>query len=184
MEDSKIIDLFWARDETAIQQIDSQYGKKLHTLAFRILNNREDAEESVSDSYLKAWEIIPPQRPTYLYAFLASICRNLSLHKVVWNHAEKRNAQIVALSEEMEQCIPDARREWELEDREIGQLLDRFLERLPRESRLIFLRRYWHGDSISEITARYHLSESKVKMQLSRTRSKLRKFLIQEGIQV
>ena len=83
MEDSKIIDLFWARDETAIQQIDSQYGKKLHTLAFRILNNREDAEESVSDSYLKAWENIPPQRPTYLYAFLASICRNLSLHKVV-----------------------------------------------------------------------------------------------------
>ena len=133
---------------------------------------------------MKAWEIIPPQRPTYLYAFLASICRNLSLHKVVWNHAEKRNAQIVALSEEMEQCIPDARREWELEDREIGRLLDRFLDQLSRETRVIFLRRYWHGDSISEITARYHLSESKVKMQLSRTRLKLRKFLIQEGIQV
>ena len=184
MEDSKIIDLFWARDETAIQQIDSQYGKKLHTLAFRILNNREDAEESVSDSYMKAWEMIPPQRPTYLYAFLASICRHLSLHKVVWNHAEKRNAQIVALSEEMEQCIPDARREWELEDREIGRLMDRFLEGLPRETRVIFLRRYWHADSISEIAARYGISESKVKMQLSRTRAKLRSFMEQEGIQL
>lgn len=184
LEDSKIIDLYWARDEAAIQQTDSQYGKKLHALAFRILGNREDAEESVSDSYMKAWEIIPPQRPNHLYAFLASICRHLSLHRVDWNHAEKRNAQIVTLTEEMEQCIPDARRDWELEDKEIGKMLDIFLERLPKETRLIFLRRYWHGDTIPEIAARYQLTESKVKMQLSRTRSKLRTFLIQEGIQV
>ena len=184
MEDSKIIDLFWARDEDAIRQTDAAYGRKLHKLSYRILNNREDAEESVSDTYMKAWEIIPPQRPNHFYAFLASICRHLSFHKVDWRLAAKRNAEIVSLTEEMELCIPDARRDLELEDREIGRVMDAFLEGLPKESRLIFLRRYWHVDTIAEIAARYGMTESKVKMQLSRTRAKLRTYLEQEGIQV
>ena len=184
MEDSKIIDLYWARDEAAIAQTDTAYGRKLHALANRILNNREDAEESVSDTYMKTWEIIPPQRPNHFYGFLASICRHLSLHKVDWRLASKRNAEIVALTEEMELCIPDTRRDAEWEDREIGRLMDAFLEALPRETRLIFLRRYWHMDSIASIAARYEITESKVKMQLSRTRSKLRRYLEQEGIKV
>ena len=184
MEDSKIIDLFWARDEDAIRQTDTIYGRRLLSLANKILNNREDAEESVSDTYMKAWGIIPPQRPTHFYAFLASICRHLSFHKVDWKLAAKRNAQIVALTEEMEQCIPDARRDSKLEDREIGHMMDAFLESLPQETRLIFLRRYWHMDTIAEIAGRYAITESKVKMQLSRTRDKLRRFLKQEGIQV
>lgn len=184
MEDSKIIELFWARKEEAIAKTDAAYGRRLHALANRILNNREDAEESVSDTYMKAWELIPPQRPGYFYAFLASICRHLSLHRVNWNLAAKRNAEIVTLTQEMELCIPDPRRDQEMEDRELGQMLDGFLETLPQESRLIFLRRYWHMDTIAEIAARYGITESKVKMQLSRTRDKLRRFLKQEGIQV
>ena len=184
MDDSKIIELFWARNEDAIAQTDAVYGRKLYCLANRILSSREDAEESVNDTYLKTWNVIPPQRPTFFYAFLASICRHLSFHRVDWNQAAKRKAEIVTLTEEMELCVPDTRRDREQEAWEIGNALSAFLETLPKETRLIFLRRYWHLDTIAEIAARYDMTESKVKMQLSRTRGKLRAFLEQEGIAV
>ena len=184
MEDSKIIDLYWARDEAAISQTDAAYGRKLQALSNRILNNREDAQECVNDTYMSTWNAIPPQRPNHFYGFLASICRHLCFHKVDWRLAAKRNAEIVSLTEEMELCIPDNRRNLELEDREISRVMDAFLEGLPKETRLIFLRRYWHADSIAEIAARYGITESKVKMQLSRTRTKLRNSLEQEGIQL
>ncbi len=184
MEDTKIIELFWARDEDAIVQTDAAYGRKLHALANKILNNWEDAEESVSDTYMKTWEIIPPQRPNYFFAFIASICRHLSFHKVDWKLAAKRNAEVVTLTEEMELCIPDTSRDREMEAKEISRVLNAFLETLPKETRLIFLRRYWHVDTIAEIAARYGITESKVKMQLSRTRAKLCTYLEQEGIRV
>ena len=184
MEDTKIIELFWARNEDAIAETDAAYGRKLRALANKILNNREDAEESVSDTYMKTWEIIPPQRPNYFYAFIASICRHLSFHKVDWKLAAKRNAEVVALTEEMELCIPDTSRDREMEAKEIGKVLNTFLENLPKETRLIFLRRYWHVDTIAEIAARYGITESKVKMQLSRTRAKLCTYLEKEGIRV
>ena len=184
MEDNAIIDLYFKRSEQAITETDTKYGSYCYSIAYNILSNREDSEESVSDTYMKAWEIIPPQRPNHFYAFIASICRHLSLHRVNWNLAAKRNAEIVSLTEEMELCIPDTRRDSEWEDREIGRVMDAFLEGLPKESRLIFLRRYWHVDTIAEIAARYSMTESKVKMQLSRTRAKLRTYLEQEGIQV
>ena len=182
MEDTKIIDLFWARDEDAIAQTDADYGRKLYRLANRILNNREDAEESVSDTYLKTWEIIPPQRPSCFYGFLASICRHLSFHRIDWRQAAKRNATVVTLTNEMERCIPDSRRDREMESEELRNVMNAFLESLPKESRLIFMRRYWHTDTIGEIAARYGITESKVKMQLSRTRTKLRAYLEKEGI--
>lgn len=184
MEDTKILDLFWARNEDAIQETHGAYGRKLFGLAKKILDNREDAEESVSDTYMKTWEIIPPQRPSHFYAFLASICRHIAFHKVNWKLAAKRNAEVVALTEEMELCIPDTSRERELEGEEIGRVMNAFLESLPKETRLIFLRRYWHVDTIAEIAARYGITESKVKMQLSRTRDKLRTYLESEGIYV
>lgn len=184
MEDAKIIELFWTRNEDAIAETDASYGRKLRTLATKILDNREDAEESVSDTYMKTWEIIPPQRPAYFYAFIASICRHLSFHKIDWKQAAKRNAEVVALTAEMELCIPDTRRDREMEAKELGKVLNVFLESLPKETRLIFLRRYWHMDTIAEIAARYGITQSKVKMRLSRTRAKLRTFLEQEGIVV
>jgi RNA polymerase sigma-70 factor (ECF subfamily) len=153
-------------------------------LANKILNNREDAEESVSDTYMKTWEIIPPQRPKYYYAFLASICRHLSFHKVDWKLAAKRNAEVVTLTQEMEMCIPDTSRDRKLEGKELGRIMNAFLESLPKDTRLIFLRRYWHVDTIAEIAARYGMTESKVKMQLSRTRAKLQTYLESEGIYV
>ena len=184
MDDEKIIALFFARDEAAIRETDAAYGRKLHTLAERILRNREDAQECVNDTFLNTWNAIPPRYPNRFFAFLASICRNLALNRLDWQQAARRNAQIVSLSEEMELCIPDISREREQNNRELGQLLTVFLEGLPKESRLIFLRRYWYVDTIAEIAVRYGMTESKVKMQLSRTRAKLRKLLEKEGITV
>lgn len=184
MEDAKIIDLFWQRNEDAIQETDAAYGRSLYMLANKILHNREDAEESVSDTYMKIWAIIPPQRPNYFFAFISSICRHLSFHKLDWKTAAKRSTEIVSLSEEMALCIPDEAWEWEISGRELGRIMNTFLEKLPKESRLIFLRRYWYMDTIAEIAARYGIGESKVKMQLSRTRNMLRSYLKKEGIAV
>jgi len=184
MEDAKIIDLFWARNEDAIAETDASYGRRLLALSYRILNDREDAEESVSDTYLNVWNIIPPQRPKFFYAFLASICRHLSFHKVDWRLAAKRNAEVVSLTQEMEMCIPDPASDRVLEEKELGRIMNAFLESLPKNTRLIFLRRYWHLDTIAEIAARYGITESKVKMQLSRTRAKLCTYLEREGIYV
>lgn len=182
MEDAKIIELFWARNEDAIKETDTAYGKKLHALAKKILLNREDAEESVNDTYMKTWTAIPPNRPQYFFAFLASICRHLSFNKLDWKTAAKRHAEVVSLSQEMELCIPDTSRERMMEAKELGRILDAFLESLPKDSRLIFLRRYWYVDTIAEIAQRYGMTESKVKMQLTRTKNKLSIYLEKEGI--
>ena len=184
MEDAKIIDLYFARNEDAICQTDAAYGKKLFTLADRILHDAQDSEESVSDTYMKSWETIPPQRPSYFYAYLAKLCRFFALGKLDWKNAAKRKVEVVSLTEEMELCIPDTSRDREMEAREIGKALNAFLESLPKEARLIFLRRYWHVDTIAEIAERYDISESKVKMRLHRTRNQLAEYLNKEGITV
>ena len=184
MTDSQIIALFWERNEDAIRETDAVYGRKLFAVSDKILRSREDAEESVSDTYMKAWETIPPQRPSFFYAYLAKICRNFSLRRLQWNSAAKRNAEVVSLTQELEACIPDRSHERKLEGEEIGMVLNRFLGSLSLESRLIFMRRYWYTDSIAEIAARYRISQSKVKTQLHRTRKKLQVFLEKEGIYV
>ena len=109
--------------------------------------SREDAEESVSDTYMETWKTIPPHRPKYFFAFLASICRHLSLNRLDWNMAAKRKAEVVSLTEEMELCIPDTSLERTMRGKELGRILDAFLESLPKDSRLIFLRRYWYVDT-------------------------------------
>ena len=182
MEDAKIIALFWARSEQAVRETDLAYGRRLFALSHRILDVREDAQECVNDTYWQVWQSIPPQKPGYFYGFLAAICRNLSLNRVDWNLAARRNAQVVELTQEMESCIPDRRQEQEFDRQEVRNTLERFLEDLPGESRLIFLRRYLFADSVAQIAARYHISESKVKTQLHRTRKKLYVYLKKEGI--
>lgn len=184
MEDSKILDLFFARNEDAIRYTDDTYGRRLHHLAQNIVKNEQDAQESVSDTYLKAWDTIPPQRPQYFFAYLAKICRNLALKKLDWKNAAKRNAEVVSLSEEMESCIPDKALDRELEARELSMVLDRFLRTLTPENQMVFLRRYWYADTIAEIAARYGISESAVLMRLNRTRAKLCAYLKKEGINV
>ena len=184
MTDSQIIALFWERNEDAIQETNTAYGRKLYAVSDKILRSAQDAEESVSDTYMRAWDTIPPQRPNYFFAYLAKICRNCALSRLQWNSAAKRSAEIVSLTQEMENCIPDRSHERKLEGEEIGRVLNAFLDSISLESRLIFMRRYWYTDSIAEIAARYSISEGKVKTQLHRTRNKLQLFLAKEGIYV
>ena len=184
MTDSQIIALFWDRNEDAIRETDAAYGRRLYAISNQILCQRQEAEESVSDTYMKAWETMPPQKPLYFFAYLAKICRNFSLARLQWNSAAKRSAEVVSLTQEMAECIPDRSMEQRLEREALGQLLNYFLESLSRDNRLIFLRRYWYADSIREIADRYGITESKVKTQLHRTRKKLQLFLEKEGIEL
>lgn len=182
MEDEKILTLFFARDEDAVRYTQQAYGLRLLALADNILRNRQDAEESVNDTYMKAWDTIPPKKPEHFFGYLAKICRNFALDKLDWRNAEKRKATTVALTQEMESCIPDRAGCRELERKELGMVLDAFLRSLSRENRMVFLRRYWYVDTIAEIAQRYGISESAVQMRLRRTREKLCKYLEKEGI--
>lgn len=184
MDDSKIIELFFARNEDAIKHMDDTYGRRLFHLADNIVHNDQDAEESVYDTYMKAWDTIPPQRPEHFFAYIAKICRNFALKKIDWQKAKKRNAEVVTLTQEMENCIPDTYRDLEADGRELGRILDAFLRTLTPENQMVFLRRYWFLDTIAEIAARYGLSESAVQMRLNRTRGKLALYLAKEGIKV
>lgn len=184
MTDAQIIELYWSRNEDAIRETDLAYGRKLHTLAERIVQNNEDAQECVSDTYLKTWDTIPPQRPQYFFAYIAKICRNFALGVLDWKNAAKRKGEVMALTAEMEACIPDPQHERRLEGEELGRMLNCFLETLSYESRVIFLRRYWYLDTVAEIADRCGITQSKVKTQLHRTRAKLAAFLEKEGITV
>ena len=184
MNDSQIIALYWEKNEDAIRVTDQVYGPRLFAISDRLLHSRQDAQESVNDTYLKTWNTVPPQRPVYFFAYLAKICRNFSLARIQWNTAAKRNAEVIVLTREMEECIPDRSIERRLEGEELGELLNAFLESISMENRRIFLRRYWFSDSVQEISDRYHISQSKVKTQLHRTRKMLKEFLEQEGITV
>lgn len=184
MEDQAIIELYWNRDEAAIRETDAVYGNKLQSLSEHILDSREDARECVNDTYLKTWESIPPERPNFFFAFLSKICRFISFGRMDWNNAAKRRADLVSLTAELEACVPDRRVQEQLEAKELGKILSAFIATLPADSRLIFLRRYWHLDTTEEIAKNYGFSVSKVKTQLHRTRAKLYSYLEKEGIAV
>lgn len=151
MDDSKILELYWSRDEQAIAETRASYGVPLLTLANRILSSREDSEETVSDTYLRAWQTIPPERPKDFLAFLRRICRNLAFARLDWNRAAKRNPKLIALTAELEQCIPDLR-QGEISDRlSLKATLEAFLRQLPKESP--YVQGLWssvsEGDSVS-----------------------------------
>lgn len=184
MNDNQIINLFFTRNEDAIQQTACKYGARLTGLAANILRNNEDAQECVNDTYLKAWNTIPPTKPEHFYAYLAKICRYFSFGRLDWNNAAKRNAEVVVLTREMEECIPGSWQEAAVDSGELSSLLSSFLRGQTQENRMIFVRRYWYGDSVSEIALRYELSQSAVAMRLSRTRNKLASYLKKEGIRV
>lgn len=184
MNDNQIIKLFFTRNEDAIQQTAYKYGTRLTGLAANIVRNNEDAQECVNDTYLKAWDTIPPTKPDHFFAYLAKICRFFAFGRLDWNNAAKRNGSVVALTQEMEECIPSSWHDETVDSGEISSLVSSFLHRQTQENRMIFVRRYWYGDSVSEIALRYELSQSAVLMRLSRTRSKLAAYLKKEGIRV
>ncbi len=184
MDDQKIVELYWRREERAITETKQKYGGYCYAIAYRILQNREDAEESVNDTYLGAWQSIPPHRPNLLSTFLGKITRNLSLKKWRTKNAAKRGGGEVALTlEELKDCVPAPRTvEEEVEVRALAAIIDDFLRGLPEEERDIFLCRYWYFDSVKEISGQFACSESKVKMKLLRTRKKLLERLEREEV--
>ena len=184
MEDTDIIQLYWARDEGAIAATDEKYGTLCRSLSHNILASREDAEECVNDTYFKAWDTIPPTKPVHFFAYLAKICRHLAFDRLDWNNAAKRKAEVVALTQEMEECIPGQWQETDVRSAEISRLVGSFLWKQTADNRMIFVRRYWFGDSVSEIALRYEISQSAVLMRLSRMREKLAIYLKKEGFQV
>lgn len=184
MDDKQILDLYWERSENAIVETANKYGKYCHYIAYNILHNDEDSEECVNDTYLKAWGVIPPQRPNRLSTFLGKITRNLSLDKYKERHAKKRGDGQVSLAlEELQECIPaESSVEDAIDDMALTELLNEFLASLQSEARRIFMQRYWYLCSIREIAQDFQISESKVKMSLLRSRNALKSMLEKEGI--
>ncbi|MBP0975739.1 MAG: RNA polymerase sigma factor [Oscillospiraceae bacterium] len=182
MSDGEIVKLYLARDESASALCIEKYHTRLLRLASAFLADSRDAEECVNDTFLKAWNAIPPHQPPDLFPFLARLCRCTAYDIIKKSKTAKRSAQIVELTSEMEECIPDAVLDAEASDETLAALINRFLAALSRDSRMIFVRHYWFGEAVSEIAARFDFSESKVKTSLHRTREKLKKFLLKEGV--
>lgn len=183
MQDERIIELFFERNENAITAVASKYGIPLEHLAERIVSV-QDAEECVNDTYLKAWDHIPPSKPNYLFAWLAKVCRNLALGKIEWNGAQKRSARVVELTQEMEECLPASSIEEEADSKEVGRVLSEFLMGLPQKKRVMFMRRYWYGNTIQEISELMQCREGNVKTVLFRIRKELKAYLEKEEIWV
>ena len=183
-EDQQIVRLFFQRSEKAITYTRQKYGSLCISVARRILSDPRDAEECVNDTYLHAWNAIPPEKPDSLKAFLARITRKLALDRYDYNTADQRNTALTEAFEQLEPwlTVKTGESEAELDSAEINRVLNSFLRKQTLEARTLFLRRYWYGESIRELAKACHMSESMVKSSLFRTRNKLRKELEKEGI--
>lgn len=185
MEDQMIIELFWKRSEDAIQNTSQKYGKYLMKIAYNILNQYEESEECVNDTYFSAWKQIPPDRPQKFLPYLGRITRCLALNRYDYLTAQKRHAEFILQLSELEECLEGTVSiEAQYETGEVATAISAFLRTQKSDSRNIFIRRYWFSDSIIEISKRFHMSESKVKSILFRTRNQLKKYLESEGYHI
>ncbi len=184
MDDSKIVELYWQRNEDAIKETRDKYGRYCYSIAYNILSSRQDAEECENDTYLEEWQSIPPQKPDTLRGFLGMLTRRVSLDRWRRGRAEKRGGGEAALSfDELEECIPSGKTiDEELAAKDLARIISSFLEALPTTECDVFLRRYFYFDSIKDICHSYGFGQSKVKMMLKRTREKLLSKLTEEGI--
>lgn len=184
MDDTQIVELYWARKESAIEETAAKYGSYCRSIAGNILQNQDDAEECVNDTWLGAWNSMPPHRPSVLSTFLGKLTRRISIDK--WRHvnAKKRgDGQLPLILSELEDCISDGTSiEEETERKLLAETIAAFVKSLPETEQKVFLCRYWYMDSVSAIASRFRFSESKVKSMLSRTREKLRVRLEKEGL--
>lgn len=183
MEDAHIVDLYWARSEAAVAETAKKYGTYCYSIAHAILTNPEDAEESVNDTWLDAWNSMPPHRPAILATFLGKITRRIAIDKWRARSAEKRGGGEMALAlSELADCVPSGKTvEQEVADTELEAAINRFVLSPPLTRRRVFLCRYWYLDSIAAIAKQFGLSQSSVKVMLHRTRKALRTFLEREG---
>ncbi len=183
-DDSVIVDLYWARSQQAIVLSEQKYGRYCHTVAWNILRSEADSEECVNDTWLHAWNAMPPHRPGVLRTFLGKITRNLALNRYESSHAQRRGGGETQLClDELAECLPDGNDpEHRVEELTLKEVLNRFLGEMKEEERRIFVLRYWYVVPVKEIAARMRCSESKVKMTLLRSRKKLEEALAREEI--
>lgn len=188
MDDSKIVELYWARDEAAIAETDKKYGAYCHRIAMNILSNAQDAEECVNSTYHNAWNAIPPHRPAMLSTFLGKITRNLSLQYIRKKNAARRGGgESVVPFEELSECIP-ASEEYsvcsEMDAERLGELINSYLQTVSKDARMLFIGKYFYFDKIDDIAKRLGMKESRAKTLLYRTRNGLREYLKNEGVDV
>lgn len=185
MDDKRIVELYFERSEQAISETASKYGNYCYSIAYNILDNTEDAEESVNDTYVDAWNSIPPHRPSILATFLGKITRRISIDRWRKDHAEKRGGgEMPLVLEELQECVADdSSVEQEVEKRRLSAIINTFVLSLPETEQMVFLCRYWYMDSVDSICKQFGFSESKVKSMLHRTREKLRTTLRKEGFE-
>ena len=186
MDDKQIIQLFFDRNEKAIEATADKYGNYCNSIAFNILSNSEDAEECVNDTYVKAWNSIPPSKPSELRTFLGKITRNLAFDVYKKKKTEKRGGgQIDVLLDELAECIPGGNEpDKEYDKKELQNDINDFLGCIDKEKSALFVRRYWYSESITKIADRYHMSENRVSVTLNRIRKKLHNYLAERGYDV
>jgi len=181
MEDKKIVKLLFARAENAISELAARFGKQLHRIAYNILENLPDAEECTNDTYLALWNAIPPVAPDPLAPYVYRTGRNTALKRLHKDTAKKRDNRYDVSLEELNECLPGETMEQTVDARELGRTMDRFLATKSRENRYIFIRRYWFGDSVTDIAKELKLKENAVYVRLNRIRSSLKEYLKKEG---
>ena len=183
MDDEEIIGLFFERSEQAIQELDTKYGKTCHSLSYRILNDRQDAEECVNDAYFGAWNAIPPAHPDPLLAYIVKIVRNLSL-KLYWKkEAAKRNSIFTVAMQEIDDCIADPKTvEGDVEAKELARIIENFLDTLSEKERVIFMRRYAYADPYADIARRVGISEKNVSVRLALIQRKMKQYLMEREV--
>lgn len=184
MEDGQIVDLYWQRSDRAIAETNQKYGRYCRTIARHICGTDEDAEECVNDTWFRAWNSMPDQRPTVLSAFLGRITRSISIDRIKARNTLKRGGGEAALAlDELAECIPGGSDpERALEEKELEAAIGTFVSRLPAGEKKIFILRYWHLAPIPEIAEKLGFSQGKIKSSLFRTRRKLRTYLQEEGL--
>ena len=185
MEDQQIIKLFWDREEQAVSETAHKYSAYCYAIAINVLSVKEDAEECVNDTLQKAWDSIPPNRPDNLKAWLGKVCHNVALNLWQKNHAKKRNQGMDLLLSELEDCIPSSNTvEKEIENSEISMCINKWLRTLPREDRILFVRRYWYGDAVKDLANTRGISPKTIAQKLLRLRKGLKAALEKEDIQL
>ena len=181
MDDALIVQLLWQRLERAIAEMTQKFGKRLYRTAMNILGRHEDAEESVSDTYLAVWNSVPPKQPDPLSGFVYQTGRHIALDRLRYLTAEKRDGRYDVSIDELAECIPSGALEEQVEARELGRAINAFLGRLNPDNRAIFLRRYWYGDNVREIAKDFEMRPNSVTVRLGRLRMQLREHLQKEG---
>ena len=181
MDDEAILALLWERAESAISALAAKFGRRLHQTAMNILDDRQDAEEAVNDTYMALWNTIPPERPSPLGGFVYRVGRNIALNRLRSNTAKKRDCRYALSLDELAEAIPGGTLEEVWDAKALGQAIDRFLDALNPTNRRLFLRRYWFGDSAKALAQEEGMTQNALCVRLSRIRTQLKDYLIQEG---